>query len=50
VAGNFPHLDCTHWLSMGLDEAMRSFPVELPAVRVVSTLIATADAFEATLV
>lgn len=47
VAGDFPHRDCTSWLSMGVEEGVEPFRLELPAVRVSSKIVATAEAFEA---
>jgi len=49
-APSYPHVDCTSWLSRGVDEVVAPFALELPCVRITSAVIATADDYEPALV
>lgn len=50
TAPEYPHVDCTAWLELGVDEVVADFEFALPGVKIVSSMVATAKSFEATVV
>jgi len=48
TAPEYPHVDCTHWLELGVDDAVTDFEFEFPGVQIVSETVATAESFAAT--
>jgi len=50
TAPEYPHVDCTDWLELGVDEVVADFKFALPGVKLASSLVATAASFEATAV
>jgi len=50
VADRFPHMDCTQWLTMGIEESVHDFRLTLPAVRLTAPDLAGPDAFDAAVV
>lgn len=49
-APDYPHVDCTSWLEFGVEDTVAPFALELPCVRIVSAVIATASDYEPALV
>jgi hypothetical protein len=52
IAHEFPHVDCTEWLAMGVDEQIPDFQIDLPAVALLpgAAVVATASAFRSVII
>jgi hypothetical protein len=50
TAPEYPHLDCTAWLELGVDEVAADFEFAFPGVKLASSIVATPAGFEATVV
>lgn len=49
-APDYPHVDCTSWLEFGVEDVVAPFALELPCVRIISAIVATAGDYEPALV
>lgn len=51
TAREYLHVDCTHWLELGVDQVVTDFEFAFPAVRLAPTVIvATAESFQPAIV
>lgn len=44
----YPHVDCTHWLTLDVEEVVTDFQFDFPGVKLSSPVVATAESFAAT--